>query len=592
MLSSFDFFSNEEYLDGDQTAISVAFRQFLEEQKKKAKALGNGKYAEAHDVDTEQGKAKGKASANIPDPVQRKFREDIDGDVSLKSFLKASPFMSEDEAVIKPQTKSLHKDWYNGDESSKTKIKVTHSAREMFDECFGKWQNVAYSHMANSDLDDMEVDMRPARKQDVAAAVAAALAKREAAGRCEGLSPAVGGKARKMAKSPCVSSATPPPPPRRRSSDRELRGEDSPFTSSRKQETKLYIKMDSLGDSMMRSSDILAEERQLSQDLVQSSKKDQEFRSIFQHVQAAPSQRSPSELFAQHIVTIVHHTKAQHFPSSEMTLNERFTMYQRRAAEKEMMKPRKSPEIHRRIDVSPSAFKKHSQLFEAMKSSEDGTYKDGGEKTTGDPMDLRLDIERRKKYPILDRDYNKDRGEEWRNSPDSCPDRSEEKLSKSSERSKKSQKKRSRSSSSSSSSSSKSQKADLPHGKSDPADKDSDRAQLSQTDSSGAVTRGMPRGGFQVRIRGRSWNQGNGPQSNHDDREREAECKMMDSRGRRRGSFSRGRARFIVRKATGGPNANSPKWANDKFQINGERGDAREETEQDHTEREDGILEQ
>lgn len=31
--------------------------------------------------------------------------------------------------------------------------------------------------------------------------------------------------------------------------------------------------------------------------------------------------------------------------------------------------------FHRRIDVSPRAFKKHSQLFEAMKSSEDGTYK-------------------------------------------------------------------------------------------------------------------------------------------------------------------------------------------------------------------------
>lgn len=59
------------------------------------------------------------------------------------------------------------------------------------------------------------------------------------------------------------------------------------------------------------SSDILAEERQLSQDLVQSSKKDQEFRSIFQHVQNAPLKRSPSELFAQHIVTIVHHIKGE-----------------------------------------------------------------------------------------------------------------------------------------------------------------------------------------------------------------------------------------------------------------------------------------
>lgn len=60
-----------------------------------------------------------------------------------------------------------------------------------------------------------------------------------------------------------------------------------------------------------RSSDILAEERQLSQDLVQSSKKDQEFRSIFQHVQNAQLKRSPSELFAQHIVTIVHHIKGE-----------------------------------------------------------------------------------------------------------------------------------------------------------------------------------------------------------------------------------------------------------------------------------------
>ncbi len=59
------------------------------------------------------------------------------------------------------------------------------------------------------------------------------------------------------------------------------------------------------------SSDFLAEERQLSQDLVQSSKKDQEFRSIFQHVQNTPLKKCPSELFAQHIVTIVHHIKGE-----------------------------------------------------------------------------------------------------------------------------------------------------------------------------------------------------------------------------------------------------------------------------------------
>lgn len=49
----------------------------------------------------------------------------------------------------------------------------------------------------------------------------------------------------------------------------------------------------------------------MSQCLVQSSKKDQEFRSIFQHIQNAQLQRSPSELFAQHIVAIVHHIKGE-----------------------------------------------------------------------------------------------------------------------------------------------------------------------------------------------------------------------------------------------------------------------------------------
>lgn len=64
--------------------------------------------------------------------------------------------------------------------------------------------------------------------------------------------------------------------------------------------------------------------------------------------------------------------------------------------------------------------------------------------------------------------------------------------------------------------------------------------------------------------------------SQHDDREREAEGKAADGRGR--GSFSRGRARFIVR------NTGGPKWADDnKFQVNGEH----QETRQDHKDGED-----
>lgn len=237
-----------------QLFISLSLFRFLEERNKKAKARENGKSTEANDVDVEQGKVNGKASANISDSVSRKHKEDTDGDVSLNSFLKASPFLSadgeeEEETIIKPHSKSLHKDWHNGDKSSKPKIKVTHSAREMFDECFGKWQNVAYSQGADSDLDAVAEDMYLSRKQDKAAAVAAALAKRELVGKCEELSPDMGGKARKMAKSPSIPSPAPPP---RRNSEKELRGEDSPFMSSRKQETKLNVRMDFLGDSLMR----------------------------------------------------------------------------------------------------------------------------------------------------------------------------------------------------------------------------------------------------------------------------------------------------------------------------------------------------
>lgn len=58
----------------------------------------------------------------------------------------------------------------------------------------------------------------------------------------------------------------------------------------------------------------------------------------------------------------------------------------------------------------------------------------------------------------------------------------------------------------------------------------------------------------------------------------------MDNRGRGRGNFTRGRPRFIIRKATAGSNhTDGPKWALDKFQSNGEHGGLQEEeAEQEH----------
>ena len=52
----------------------------------------------------------------------------------------------------------------------------------------------------------------------------------------------------------------------------------------------------------------------------------------------------------------------------------------------------------------------------------------------GEPMDLRLDIERRKKYSTHERDY--DRGRDMEDSPDSSRARSLEKFSKCHEKSK------------------------------------------------------------------------------------------------------------------------------------------------------------
>lgn len=339
-----------------QLFISLLSFRFLEEQNKKVtSAWENGRTTVSNDVDKEKGKVNGKASTVTSDSVSRKYKEDIDGGVSLNSFLKASPFRSAhveegDETIIKPHLKSLHKDWHNGDDFSKPKSKIPHSTREL---CFGKWQNAAYSQVANSNFDLTAEDVYLSQKQDTVA-MATALAKRELAGNLDEPSPDVACKAWKAAKSPSIPSPTPMP---RKNSDREtfmIKGEDIPPMSSRKQEAKFNVRMDFLGDSLIRwasqcwiqffsrvrvssfhwtfycvvkmktrtkdyrkcfclfsCSDILAEERQLSQDLVQSSKKNQEFRSIFQHVQAAHLKRCPSELFAQHIVAIVHHIKCE-----------------------------------------------------------------------------------------------------------------------------------------------------------------------------------------------------------------------------------------------------------------------------------------
>ncbi|XP_041438979.1 thyroid hormone receptor associated protein 3 S homeolog isoform X5 [Xenopus laevis] len=239
------------------------------------------------------------------------------------------------------------------------------------------------------------------------------------------------------------------------SAKEELAFTKSTFCISR--EAGPSVRLDSFDEDLARPSGVLAQERKLSRDLVHSNKKDQEFKSIFQHIQSAQPQRSPSELFAQHIVTIVHHVKEHHFGPSSMTLSERFAKYLKRAKDQESSKSKKSPEIHRRIDISPSAFRKHGFLHEEAKHSKETGLKGDG-KYRDEPSDLRQDIERRKKHKDKDskRDHSRDSGDSRDSSR--SRDRSSEKTEKSRKSSKKHKKhrkvrERSRSSSSSSHSS-------------------------------------------------------------------------------------------------------------------------------------------
>lgn len=217
--------------------------RFLEEQNKKAKAWENSKNRETNEVDMEQEKSNAKPSTIISDSVSRKYK-DTDCNVSMNSFLKASFLCAdgkeEEEMMIKPRSKSTEKDWHNEDELNKPKSKVTHSAHELFKERFGKWQNVAYSQVANSELDSMAEDLYLNRKQD----------KLE---RFKEASSDMSGTARKNTTSPSILSPT-PPPPQRWNSDREMvmiRKDNSPFTFSRKQEAKINVRMDFLRNSLL-----------------------------------------------------------------------------------------------------------------------------------------------------------------------------------------------------------------------------------------------------------------------------------------------------------------------------------------------------
>uniref|UniRef100_A0A6I8P8R6 BCL2 associated transcription factor 1 n=1 Tax=Ornithorhynchus anatinus TaxID=9258 RepID=A0A6I8P8R6_ORNAN len=332
----------------------------------------------------------------------------------------------------------------------------------------------------------------------------------------------------------------------------------------------------------------LTKDRLLASTLVHSVKKEQEFRSIFDHIKLPQANKSTSESFIQHIVSLVHHVKEQYFKSPGTTLNERFTAYQK--ATEEHSTRQKSPEIHRRIDISPSTLRKHTRLAGEERVFKEESQK-GEKKLRCDSADLRHDIDRRRKERSKERGDSKGSRESSgsRKQEKTPKDFKEYKSYKDDSKHKSREQDRSRSSSSTSSSSASSRE-----------DKDSKKereeefkAHHEQKEYSGFAGVSRPRGTF-FRIRGRGrargvfagtntgpnnsnttfqkrpkeeeWDPEYTPKSKkyflHDDRDDGVD--YWAKRGRGRGTFQRGRGRFNFKKS-----GSSPKWTHDKYQGDG-----------------------
>ncbi|XP_039562864.1 bcl-2-associated transcription factor 1 isoform X3 [Passer montanus] len=309
-------------------------------------------------------------------------------------------------------------------------------------------------------------------------------------------------------------------------------------SDSHRPEVKLKMAPVPLDDSNRPAS--LTKDRLLASTLVHSVKKEQEFRSIFDHIKLPQASKSTSESFIQHIVSLVHHVKEQYFKSAGMTLNERFTAYQK--ATEEHCTRQKSPEIHRRIDISPSTLRKHTRLTGEERVFKEESQK-GDKKLRCDSADLRHDIDRRRK------ERSKERGDS-KGSRESSGSRKQEKAPKDykdyksykDDSKQKRDQDRARSSPSSSPSSSSSSSREEKDCK---KERDEEfKTHHEQKEYSGFAGVNRPRGTF------------------HDDRDDGVD--YWAKRGRGRGTFQRGRGRFNFKKS-----GSSPKWTHDKYQGDG-----------------------
>ncbi|XP_072410408.1 bcl-2-associated transcription factor 1-like isoform X5 [Chiloscyllium punctatum] len=386
-------------------------------------------------------------------------------------------------------------------------------------------------------------------------------------------------------------------------------------TTSCQPEVKLKMTSPHFEDSV-RPGSSLTTERLLSCALVHSSKKEQGFRSIFDHLKLPQFYRSSSESFIQHIVALVHHVKEHYFKSTGMTLNERFTMYQKTTEDHGARQ--KSPEIHRRIDISPNSLRKHTRITEEDASSNEDNRK-AEKKVRCDSVDLRHDIDQRRKEKSKEREGSREStaskkisleksGKEPKEYKDYKPFK---------EGSKYRNKDRDHSSCSSSSSPEPHEDREVRKERDDGSS--GFKSFQGHTESAVFQGRGRPRGNFQFRIRGgrgrargtfsgsstvststanpnfqkrskeEEWDPEYTPKSKkyflHDDRDDGVD--YWAKRGRGRGTFPRGRGRFIFKKSS-----SSPKWTHDKYQGSDEKEEEENGGIEDEEERKDRHKEE
>uniref|UniRef100_A0A2K5HAK4 Btz domain-containing protein n=1 Tax=Colobus angolensis palliatus TaxID=336983 RepID=A0A2K5HAK4_COLAP len=303
---------------------------------------------------------------------------------------------------------------------------------------------------------------------------------------------------------------------------------------------------------------------------------------------------STSESFIQHIVSLVHHVEEQYFKIAAMTLNERFTSHQNTR--------QKSPEIHRRIDISPSTLKKHTHLAGEERVFKEKNQK-GDKKLRCDSVDFWHDIDHHRKERSKEQGDSKGSRESSgsRKQEKTPKDYKEYKSYKDESKHKSREQDHSRSSSSSASPSSPSSREEK-ESKKEGEEKCKTHHEMEEFSGFGGISRGRARGVFagtntgpnnsnttiQKRLKEEEWDPEYTPKSKkyflHDDRDDGVDYWAKRRKGR--GTFQCGRGRFNFKKS-----GSRPKWTHDRYQRDGIVGD-KEETVENNEEKKDRCKEE